>query len=63
MTTTTMTMVEMVERMFAEIASDMGYTTWWDAEEAWDTIATQMVARGCDADAVADLLADMAADL
>lgn len=59
-TTTTMTMVE---SMFAEIASDMGYTTWWDAEEAWDIIATQMIARGCDADAVADLLADMAADL
>ena len=59
-TTTTMTMVE---SMFAEIASEMGYETWWEAETAWDTIATQMVARGCDADAVADLLADMAADL
>ena len=59
-TTTTMTTVESI---FAEIASDMGYTTWWDAEEAWEEIEAKMIALGCDADAVADLFADMAADL
>ena len=63
MTTTTMTMVEMVETMFTEIASEMGYETWWDAEEAWEEIETEMIARGCDADATAELFADMAADL
>ena len=59
-TTTTMTMVE---SMFAEIASEMGYETWWEAETTWEEIEAEMIARGCDASATAELFADMAADL
>lgn len=59
----TISMEEMIEERFAELASADGYETWWECESRWDEYSAQMIAEGLDEEAVEEFFSTMAYDM
>jgi len=56
-------MREVVEMMFDEMASALGYDAWYETEELWDGMAEVMVSAGLDEKEVNSFFSDMAWEL
>ena len=54
---------EMLDEMFAEMCERDGYSTWWEAEEAWEGYEAEMVARGVPAAMAEEFFSAMAWEL
>lgn len=54
---------EMLDEMFAEMCERDGYTTWWEAEEAWEGYEAEMVERGVSAEMAGEFFSAMAWEL
>lgn len=52
-----------IDEMFAELCEEMGYATWYEAEEAWEEIEMRMIESGLDAEEVHEFFQQMAWDL
>ena len=60
---TKMFTTEMLDEMFAEMCERDGYTTWWEAEEAWEGYEAEMVERGVPAEMAEEFFSAMAWEL
>lgn len=56
-------MMEMIEMMFSEMVTALGYSTWYECEDEWEGMEDVMVLAGFDTDEVRDFFAEMEADL
>ena len=56
-------MAEMIEMVFAEMLVALGYSAWYEAEEAWDDMAEIMLQMGLDSAEVEEFFEEMAWDL
>jgi len=54
---------ELMEHVFAEILTSLGYEAWWSSEEAWDTIEEIMLSMGFDSEMVTNFFSEMAWEL
>lgn len=52
-----------IDEMFAELCEEMGYATWYEAEEAWDEMEMRMIESGLDVEEVHEFFQQMAWDL
>ena len=54
---------EMLDEMFAEMCERDGYSTWWEAEEAWERYEAEMVERGVPTEMAEEFFSEMAWEL
>lgn len=56
-------MMEMIEMMFSEMVSALGYDAWYECEDEWEGMEDVMVLAGLDATTVREFFAEMETDL
>lgn len=54
---------EIIEMMFAEMATALGYDAWYECEEEWEDMELMLIGLGCDIETVENFFSEMAWDL